>query len=235
MAGAWAVLSPLAPPVPGDRPAGARRDRDHHRARRARPASWARGPAPGRRPSPRPSPWHPGSTLRLQQLLAELGYLPLTFTPAAPVTSPVARGQRSGRHVLLALAGPACVAHVAVDTRDAQRDHHGRRHELREPERLEDRRARRALRCGPICSPTCRAARATPTLGTTCCVSKALPETATVFQNGVEVYSTPANTGVAAAPTAHGHVPGLRPLHGDDHERNEPGRLASTSTPGSRG
>jgi len=30
----------------------------------------------------------PGSTLRLQQLLAELGYLPLTFTPAAPVTSP---------------------------------------------------------------------------------------------------------------------------------------------------
>ncbi len=28
-----------------------------------------------------------GSTLRLQQLLAELGYLPLTFTPTAPMTS----------------------------------------------------------------------------------------------------------------------------------------------------
>src|SRR5580693_7701953 len=34
----------------------------------------------------------PGSTLRLQQLLAELGYLPLTFTPAAPVTSPAQLG-----------------------------------------------------------------------------------------------------------------------------------------------
>src|SRR6202034_205697 len=28
-----------------------------------------------------------GSILRLQQLLAELGYLPLTFTPTAPLTS----------------------------------------------------------------------------------------------------------------------------------------------------
>ena len=34
----------------------------------------------------------PGSTLRLQQLLAELGYLPLTFTPASPVTSPTQEG-----------------------------------------------------------------------------------------------------------------------------------------------
>ena len=34
----------------------------------------------------------PGSVLRLQQLLAELGYLPLSFTPAAPVTSPAEEG-----------------------------------------------------------------------------------------------------------------------------------------------
>ena len=34
----------------------------------------------------------PGSTLRLQQLLAELGYLPLTFTPASPLTSPTQEG-----------------------------------------------------------------------------------------------------------------------------------------------
>ena len=33
------------------------------------------------------------------------------------------------------------------------------------------------------------------------------PESATVYQNGVEVYSTPANTGVAAAPTASGTFP----------------------------
>ena len=34
----------------------------------------------------------PGSILRLQQLLAELGYLPVTFTPASPLTSPTQEG-----------------------------------------------------------------------------------------------------------------------------------------------
>jgi lipoprotein-anchoring transpeptidase ErfK/SrfK len=38
-------------------------------------------------------------------------------------------------------------------------------------------------------------------------VSKSEPETATVYQNGVEVYSTLANTGVAGAPTADGTFP----------------------------
>ena len=38
-------------------------------------------------------------------------------------------------------------------------------------------------------------------------VSKTLPETATVYQNGAKVYSTPANTGVPAAPTATGTFP----------------------------
>ena len=30
----------------------------------------------------------PGTTLRLQQLLAQLGYLPVTFTPAGPLVAP---------------------------------------------------------------------------------------------------------------------------------------------------
>jgi hypothetical protein len=34
----------------------------------------------------------PGSTLRLQQMLAELGYLPVTFTAASPQTSPTQEG-----------------------------------------------------------------------------------------------------------------------------------------------
>ena len=38
-------------------------------------------------------------------------------------------------------------------------------------------------------------------------VSKSRPETATIYQNGVEVYSTLANTGVPAAPTANGTFP----------------------------
>jgi lipoprotein-anchoring transpeptidase ErfK/SrfK len=38
-------------------------------------------------------------------------------------------------------------------------------------------------------------------------VSKSLPETATVYSDGAEVYSTRANTGVAGAPTASGTFP----------------------------
>ena len=48
------------------------------------------------RRSPRSSPWRPGSILRLQQLLAELGYLPLTFTPTSPLTSPTEEGDQVG-------------------------------------------------------------------------------------------------------------------------------------------
>jgi lipoprotein-anchoring transpeptidase ErfK/SrfK len=38
-------------------------------------------------------------------------------------------------------------------------------------------------------------------------VSKTIPETTTVYSNGAEVYSTRANTGVAAAPTDSGTFP----------------------------
>ncbi len=38
-------------------------------------------------------------------------------------------------------------------------------------------------------------------------VNKALPENVTVFQNGAPVYNTPANTGVAGAPTVDGTFP----------------------------
>ena len=40
-------------------------------------------------------------------------------------------------------------------------------------------------------------------------VTKDLPETATVYDNGVEVYSTLANTGVAGARHGGRHLPGL--------------------------
>ncbi len=42
---------------------------------------WPRGP-------PSTSRVAAGSTLRLQQLLAQLGYLPVTFTPAGPLSAP---------------------------------------------------------------------------------------------------------------------------------------------------
>ena len=56
-------------------------------------------------------------------------------------------------------------------------------------------------------------------------VTKSLPETATVYSDGAEVYSTLANTGVAAAPTAPGHLPGLRPLQGHHHDGHQSRRI----------
>ncbi len=91
VAGAWAVLSPrllqyetTGPLVPGATetitvPGGATGiigSRGQHLGQTATAAFTVA----------------PGSVLRLQQLLAELGYLPLSFTPVAPVTSPAQEG-----------------------------------------------------------------------------------------------------------------------------------------------
>ena len=72
----------------------------------------------------------PGSTLRLQQLLAELGYLPLTFTPPAPLTSPTQEGNDqvgsfTWRWPNQPLRSTRC------GRRAPQRHHPGRRDELR--------------------------------------------------------------------------------------------------------
>ncbi len=45
----------------------------------------------------------PGSILRLQQMLAELDYLPLNFTAASPLTSPTQEGAATDRHLHLAV------------------------------------------------------------------------------------------------------------------------------------
>ena len=110
VAGSWAVLSPSLLAVPGDRAARARRDRDDHRSRRRRAASSAREGQHLAQTVTSQFTVAPGSTLRLQQLLAELGYLPLTFTPAAPADLADPGGQRPGGVVLLALAEPAALA-----------------------------------------------------------------------------------------------------------------------------
>ena len=44
-----------------------------------------------------------GSVLRLQQLLAQLGYLPLSFTPARPLAAPQEAAEAPAGHVQLAL------------------------------------------------------------------------------------------------------------------------------------
>ena len=53
-------------------------------------------------------------------------------------------------------------------------------------------------------------------------VSQSRPETATVYKDGAQVYSTPVNTGVAGRHHRERHLAGLRPLHRDHHEGTNP-------------
>jgi peptidoglycan hydrolase-like protein with peptidoglycan-binding domain len=147
-----------------------------------------------------------GSTLRLQQLLAVLGYLPLTFTPATPVTSPTQEGNDqigifSWRWIdqaaaLTSLWTPGTynvITEGAVMNFESQ---HGLKTDgLAGPEVWSDLLA-------DVQSGQGNALPYDYVL-----VSKASPETATVFENGVTVFKTLVNTGVAAAPTEDGTWP----------------------------
>ncbi|HVA09385.1 MAG TPA: L,D-transpeptidase, partial [Acidimicrobiales bacterium] len=147
-----------------------------------------------------------GSILRLQQLLAELGYLPLTFTPALPVVSPSQEGNDqvgtfSWRWVnqastLTSLWTPGTdnvITRGAVMNFEAQ--HNLRADGSAGPQVWTDLLA--AVQSGQI----------DPLPYDYVLVSESLPESATVFQNGNAMYSTLVNTGVAAAPTERGTWP----------------------------
>jgi len=148
----------------------------------------------------------PGSTLRLQQLLAELGYLPLNFTPAAAVTSPAQEGNdqvgtfswrwADQAAALTSLWTPGTynvITKGAVMNFESQ--HNLKTDGLAGPEvwaallaDLQDGRPN-ALPYDYVL------------------VTKALPETVTVFSSGVPVYSTLANTGAPGAATQDGTFP----------------------------
>jgi lipoprotein-anchoring transpeptidase ErfK/SrfK len=148
----------------------------------------------------------PGSTLRLQQLLAELGYLPLTFTPAAPVTSPTQEGNdQLGTFSWRWSTLPADLTSLwsagqwNVITRGAVMD-------------FEDQNG---LKTDGLAGPQVwtdlladvQSGKGDANAYNYVLVTKALPETTTVYSNGSPVYSTPANTGVPGAPTADGTFP----------------------------
>ena len=148
----------------------------------------------------------PGSILRLQQLLAELGYLPLTFTPASPLTSPTEEGNDqvgsfSWRWpnqplALLTLWTPGT---DNVITRGA----------------VMNFESQNGLKTDGIAGPQVwtdllsdvQSGHGDALPWDYVLVSQSLPETATVYENGAVVYSTPANTGVAGAATENGTFP----------------------------
>ena len=148
----------------------------------------------------------PGSILRLQQLLAELGYLPLTFTPASPLTSPTQEGNDqvgsfSWRWpnqplALLTLWTPGT---SNVITRGA----------------VMNFESQNGLKTDGLAGPQVwtdllndvQSGHGDVLPWDYVLVSQSLPETATVYENGAVTYSTPANTGVAGASTANGTFP----------------------------
>jgi peptidoglycan hydrolase-like protein with peptidoglycan-binding domain len=147
-----------------------------------------------------------GSTLRLQQLLAELGYLPLNFTPAAPVTSPTQEGNdQVGTFTWRWANQPASLTSLwtpgtnNVITQGAVMNFEAQ-HNL-----TTDGVAGPQVWADLLSAVQAGQGDALP-YGYVL-VSETLPETATVYQNGAETYQTPANTGVAAAPTDSGTWP----------------------------
>jgi lipoprotein-anchoring transpeptidase ErfK/SrfK len=148
----------------------------------------------------------PGSILRLQQMLAELGYLPLNFTASAPLTSPTQEGDpQVGTFTWRWADQPASLTSLwtpgiyNVITKGAvmnfESQHNLKVDGLAGPEVWGDLLSAvengqgDALPYGYVY------------------VSQTVPESATVYQNGAEVYRTVANTGVAGALTGVGTFP----------------------------
>jgi peptidoglycan hydrolase-like protein with peptidoglycan-binding domain len=148
----------------------------------------------------------PGSILRLQQLLAELGYLPLTFTPASPLTSPTQEGndqvgsftwrwpnQPLALETLWTPGTSNVITQGAVMNFEAQN----------------------GLKTDGLAGPQVwtdllsdvQSGKGDALSWDYVLVSQSLPEAATVYKDGVPVYSTPVNTGVPGATTANGTWP----------------------------
>ena len=167
----------------------------------------------------------PGSILRLQQLLAELGYLPLTFTPASPLTSPTQEGNNqvgsftwrwANQPLALETLWTPGVSNVITTGAVMNFENQN------------------GLKTDGIAGPQVwtdlladvQSGKGDANPWNYVLVSQSLPESATVYSNGAAVYSTPVNTGVAGAHHGKRHVPRLRPLHRDHNVRHQSGRLA---------
>jgi lipoprotein-anchoring transpeptidase ErfK/SrfK len=148
----------------------------------------------------------PGSTLRLQQLLAELGYLPLTFTPAAPVTSSAQEvddqiGTFSWRWAnqpeqLTTLWTPGTYNVITEGAVMNFENQNGLKTD-----------GQAGPQVWSALLADVQAGKANANAYNWVLVSESLPQSATVYSNGTPVYSTPVNTGIAAAPTETGTFP----------------------------
>lgn len=147
-----------------------------------------------------------GSVLRLQQLLGELDYLPVSFTPAGPLTAPQEAAQaQEGTFNWRASEPASLVSQWTAGTSNVIT-----KGAVMNFENQNDLKTDGVA--GPAVWSKLLAAAAAGTVNTqpytyVYVVNAASNETATVYSNGAEVLSTPANTGVPAASTEPGTFP----------------------------
>jgi lipoprotein-anchoring transpeptidase ErfK/SrfK len=147
----------------------------------------------------------PGSTLRLQQLLAQLGYLPVSFTPSVPVAPGDLAAPQPGAftwrwpNLPAALTDQWVPGTLGVITRGA----------LMRFETVHGMTTDTAVGTGlwKALLAAAEAGSADPDPYDYVYVSESLPETATVYRDGAVAYRTLANTGISAAPTELGTYP----------------------------
>ena len=146
-----------------------------------------------------------GSTLRLQQLLAQLGYLPVGFAPAGAVTAPQELAQpQEGTFTwrnpepasLTALWTPGTANVLTKGAVMTFENTHGM---------TTDGQAGPAVWTALLADAA--AGKVDSGAYNYVYVDKALPQRVTVYSNGAAVYTTLANTGVAGADTAVGTFP----------------------------
>ncbi len=146
-----------------------------------------------------------GTTLRLQQLLAQLGYLPVTFTPAGPLSAPQEAAQAQEGSFSWRGSEPASLQNLwTVGT--ANQVTAGAVMAYESQHNMDTDGSAGPAVWEQLLSDAA-AGTVNPNPYNYVYVSKTLPETVTVYSNGAPVYSTRANTGVAAAPTASGTFP----------------------------
>jgi peptidoglycan hydrolase-like protein with peptidoglycan-binding domain len=144
-----------------------------------------------------------GSTLRLQQLLAQLGYLPVDFVPSFQPSSPTQLADaQPGSFVWRWSTLPSNITSQWVPgqygeiTKAAVMTYEDQHNMTADGE------------AGPAVWASLLQSAAAGQDDTApwdyVLVSKGSPETTTVYRNGANVYSTLANTGVPAAPTVDG-------------------------------
>jgi hypothetical protein len=151
-----------------------------------------------------------GSTLRLQQLLAQLNYLPVSFTPTTPpvtASGPVSSLAQPGQFQWRWLDVPPQLQSLwqqgqnNVISTGALMQFEGAHGFTTSTDPTPTPQIWSAL----FQAASTNQVAATPY--TWVMVSQALPETLTVWQNGANVFSSPTNSGISAAPTATGTYP----------------------------